>query len=126
MGDDCIERFHQVRVHDESGLIPLQNEGVMKRTQAKMQHTWMIHGVQQIKDLVNGLSKRKRKPNQESLGEQREAVKKVRREEIGNTAIASVLTQDPNEIFLPQRDLIKNELEKKEAEINATSVSTRS
>ena len=71
MGEDAIERFHQIRVRDETRLIRLRNETIIKNTQAKMQHTRMIGEVQRIKELVNGQSKRKRKPDQQTLGEKR-------------------------------------------------------
>jgi hypothetical protein len=71
---------------------------------------------------VNGASKRKRKPEQQTLGQQREAEKKAKREEIRETAIESVSQQDPSQKFIEPRDILKNEIKKKEEERNETTV----
>ena len=121
MGEDVLERFHQTRVRDESRLNRLRNEGVVKNAQAKIQHTRMIHDVQKMKDEVHGASKRKRDPEKQSLGKVREAVKKQKREELREAAITSVMQQDPSQVLIPAREILKREIKNKEEQNNETT-----
>jgi hypothetical protein len=109
MGEDAIERFHQTRVRDESRLIRLRNESIIKRSQAKFQNTRMMQEVLTIKEEVNSKAKRKFTKSK-SVKEERDEAKKLKRTTNRENALSDTKEQNNSEVLVDPRTRLQNEM----------------
>ena len=100
MGDDAIERWHQIRMRHHTRIRPLRSQALQKRNQSKYEFATTDDSICEIMQEVKTSSKRNRIQNTATLKERNESRKKTARlnyregvkEEVKNEERVRILT----------------------------------